>query len=100
MASVESDTLTTSSSERKGPITATDVIFQTSGSSRSGSRGTLDKCCDHLIGGANAGQTREDLFERKTMLVGVQACASIFDEHKGKAEANPRGGGGRAAGVC
>src|SRR3984957_18242600 len=92
--------LTTSSSERKGPITATDVIFQTSGSSRSGSRGTLDKCCDHLFGGANAGQSREDLFERKTMLFGVDACASVFDEHKGKAEASALACGGLDAVVC
>ena len=99
-ASVESDTLTTSSSERKGPIAATDVIFQTSGSSRSGSRGTLDKCCDDLIGGANAGQTRKDLFERKTMLFGVQACASVFDEHKGNAEASALACGGLDAVVC
>src|ERR1700678_2932706 len=63
-------------------------------------RGTLDKCCDHLIGGANAGQTREDLFERKTMLFGVQACASVFDEHKGKAEAGALACGGLDAVVC
>src|ERR1700722_1861763 len=92
--------LTTSSSERKGPITATDVIFQTSGSSRSGSRGALNKSCDHLIGGANAGQTREDLFECKTMLFGVQACASVFDQYKGKAEANALARGGLDAVVC
>src|SRR3984957_9751364 len=92
--------LTTSSSERKGPIAATNVIFQTSGSSRSGARGTLDKCCDDLIGGANAGQKREDLFERKTMLFGVQTCASVFDEHEGKAEASALACGGLDAVVC
>src|SRR6202035_1147894 len=95
-----SDTLTTSSSERKGPIIATDVIFQISGSSRSGSRGTLDKCSDDLIGGANAADTREDLFERKTMLSGAQACASVFNEHKGKAEASALACGGLDAVVC
>src|ERR1700723_319237 len=76
------------------------VIFQTSGSSRSASRGTSDKSCDHLIGGPNAGQTREDLFERKTMLFGVQACASVLDEHKGKAEASALPCGGLDAVVC
>src|SRR3984957_18679767 len=75
-------------------------IWSLNGSSRSGSRGTLDKCCDDLIGGANAGQTREDLFERKTMLVGVNARASVFDEHKGKAEASALACGGLDAVVC
>src|SRR6202522_958839 len=60
----------------------------------------LDKCCDHLMGGANAGETREDPFERKTVLFGVHARASVFDEHKGKAETSALACGGLDAVVC
>jgi AcrR family transcriptional regulator len=87
-------TTVASSCERKEPITATDVTFQTSGSSRSASSGTLDKGCDDLVGGADAGQTRKDFFERKTVLFGVLACASVFHKHKSKAEASALARGG------
>src|SRR5580700_5876224 len=89
-----------SSCDRKEPSTATAVIFHTNGSSPPDSAETLGKGGDDLIGGANAGQTRENLFERKTMLFGVQACASVFDEHKGKAEASALACGGLDAMVC
>ena len=89
-----------SSAERKEPSTATAEIFQTNGLNPSDSAETLGKGGDDLVGGVNAGQTREDPFERKTMLFGVQACASVFDEHKGKAEANALACGGLDAVVC
>ena len=83
-----------SSCERKEPSTATAVIFQTNGSSPPDSAEILGKGGEDLIGGANAGQAGEDPFERKTMLFGVQACASVFDEYKGKAEASALAGCG------
>src|ERR1700723_1629955 len=89
-----------SSCARKEPSTATAVIFQTNGSSPPDSAEILGKGGEDLIGGANAGQTGEDPFERKTMLFGVQGCASVFDEHKGKAEANALACGGLDAVVC
>src|SRR5580692_2156245 len=87
-ASVESETLTTvaSSCERKDPITATDVIFHTSGSSRSPSLGALGKGSDYLRSAAYTRQAREDLFKPKTVLFRVQACTGVFDHHKSKSQ--------------
>src|SRR5271155_2682383 len=93
-ARLESDTLTmvASSCARKEPSTATVVIFQTNGSSPPDSLATLGKGRQDLIGGANAGQTREDIFKGEAVMLGVLAGAGIFDEHKGKAEAGALAG--------
>src|SRR6202012_358586 len=48
----------------------------------------------NLIGGANASQTREDIFKGEAVMLGVVAGAGIFDEHKGKAEAGALAGCG------
>jgi hypothetical protein len=95
-ARLESDTLTmvASSCARKEPSTATAVIFQTNGSSPPDSAETLGKGGEDLIGGANARETREDMFKGETVMLGVLAGASVFDEHKGKAEASTLTRGG------
>src|SRR6202044_1051822 len=95
-ARLESDTLTmvASSCPRKEPSTATAVIFQTNGSSPPDLAETLGKGGDDLTGGANAGQTREDIFKGEAVMLGVLAGAGIFDEHKGKAEAGALAGCG------
>src|ERR1700740_1745624 len=93
---IESDTLTmvASSCARKEPSTATAVIFQTNGSSPPDSAETLGKGGQDLMGGANAGQTREDIFKGEAVMLGVLAGAGIFDEDEGKSQpgALPRGG--------
>src|ERR1700751_5570529 len=76
-----------SSCERKEPSTATAVIFQTNGSRPLDSLEDLGKSGQNLIGGANACETREDIFKGETVMLGVLAGAGIFDEHKGKAQA-------------
>src|SRR6202166_479708 len=88
-ARLESDTLTmvASSCERKEPSTATAVIFQTNGSSPPDSAEILGKGGEDLISGANASETREDIFKGETVMLGVLAGAGIFDEHEGKAQA-------------
>src|ERR1700686_3880698 len=83
-----------SSCARKEPSTATAVIFQTNGSSPPDSAETLDKGGQDLIGGANASETREDIFKGEAMMLGVLAGAGIFDEHKGKARAGTLTPGG------
>src|ERR1700678_2145580 len=83
-----------SSCARKEPSTATVVIFQTNGSRPLDSLEALGKGSQNLIGGANAGQTREDIFKGEAVMLGVLAGASIFDEHKGKAEAGALAGCG------
>src|SRR6202789_3032113 len=88
-----------SSAERNPPSTATAVIFQTNGSSPPDSAEILGKGGEDLIGGANAGQTREDIFKGEAVMLGVLAGAGIFDEHKGKAEAGALAGCGLNAGV-
>src|ERR1700719_4788152 len=88
-----------SSCARKEPSTATAVIFQTNGASPPDSAETLGKGGQDLIGGANAGQTREDMFKGEAVMLGVLAGAGIFDEHKGKAEAGALAGCGLDAGV-
>src|ERR1700751_5598678 len=72
---------------RKEPSTGKAVIFQTNGSSPPDSAETLGKGGQDLIGGANAGQTREDIFKGEAVMLGVLAGAGIFDEHEGKAQA-------------
>jgi hypothetical protein len=59
----------------------------------------LGKRGQDLIGGANAGETREDIFHGEAVMLGVLAGAGIFNEHKGKAEAGTLAGGGFDAGV-
>src|ERR1700678_3393245 len=88
-----------SSCARKEPSTATVVIFQTNGSSPPDSLEALGKGGQDLIGGANAGQTREDMFKGEAVMLGVLAGAGIFDEHKGKAEASALAGCGLDASV-
>src|SRR3984957_4358146 len=88
-----------SSCARKEPRTATAVIFHTNGSSRTVSLEFLGKGGQDLIGGANASETREDLFKRVAVLFGVLGGASVFDQHKGKAEAGALAGGGLDARV-
>src|SRR5271163_5370567 len=88
-----------SSCARKEPSTATAVIFQTNGSSPPDSAETLGKGGQNLIGGANASETREDMFKSESVMLGVLAGAGIFDEHKGKAEAGALAGGGLDARV-
>src|SRR5580658_411342 len=83
-----------SSCERKEPSTATAVIFQTNGSSPLDSLDDLGKGGQDLLGGANARETREDMFKGEAMMLGVLAGAGIFDEHKGKAEASTLTRGG------
>src|SRR5580704_11686270 len=83
-----------SSCERKEPSTATVVIFQTDGSRRLDSLEDLGKGGQNLIGGADAGKTREDVFKGKAVMLGVLAGAGIFDEHKGKAQAGALAGCG------
>src|ERR1700722_12660023 len=100
-ARLESDTLTTvaSSCERKEPSTATVVIFQTNGSRPLDSLEALGKGGQNLIGGADAGETREDIFKGEAVMLRVLAGAGIFDEHEGKAEAGALADGGLDAGV-
>src|SRR5580692_5869496 len=83
-----------SSCARKEPSTATAVIFQTNGSSPPDSAETLGKGGQDLIGGANAGETREDMFKGEAVMLGVLAGAGIFDEHEGKAQAGTLTRGG------
>src|ERR1700722_4984402 len=75
-----------SSCARKEPSTATAMIFQTNGSSPQDSAETLGKGGQDLVGGANAGETREDMFKGEAVMLGVLAGAGIFDEHEGKAQ--------------
>src|SRR6202008_1709172 len=100
-ARLESDTLTMVASNwaRKEPSTATAVIFQTNGSSPPDSAETLGKGGQDLIGGANAGQTREDIFKGEAVVLGVLAGAGVFDEHEGKAQAGSLTRGGLDTGV-
>src|SRR3984885_13411315 len=95
-ARLESDTLTmvASSCERKESSTATVVIFQTNGSRPPDSLEDLGKGGQNLIGGANASETREDIFKGEAVMLSVLAGAGIFDEHKGKAQASTLTRGG------
>src|SRR5580658_6612514 len=88
-ARLERETFTTvaSTCPMRDPSTATAVIFQTSGSSRSTWFLALGKCGEHLIGRAHASETREDIFKGEAMMLGVLAGAGVFDKHKGEAEA-------------
>src|SRR6201987_2654334 len=88
-----------SSCARKEPSTATAVIFQTNGSSPPDSAETLGKGGQDLIGGANAGQTREDIFKGEAVMLGVLAGAGVLDEHEGKAQAGSLTRGGLDTGV-
>src|ERR1700753_2485986 len=83
-----------SSCARKEPSTATAVIFQTDGSSPPDAAEILGKGGEDLTGGANASETREDIFKGETVMLGVLAGAGIFDEHKGKAQAGTLTRGG------
>src|SRR5580658_354643 len=88
-----------SSCERKEPSTATAVIFQTNGSSPPDSLEDLGKGGQNLIGGTDAGETREDMFKGEAVVLGVLAGAGILDEQKCQAEAGALAGGGLDAGV-
>src|SRR5579859_3476740 len=83
-----------SSCERKEPSTATVVIFQTNGSRPLDSLEDLGKGGQDLLGGADARETREDMFKGEAMVLGVLAGAGIFNEHKGKAQAGTLTRGG------
>src|ERR1700761_1817819 len=95
-ARLESDTLTmvASSCARKEPSTATAVIFQTDGSRPLDSLEDLGKIGQNLIGGTDACETREDIFKGEAMVFGALGGASVFDEHKGKAETSTLTRGG------
>src|SRR5580700_2359383 len=88
-ARLERETFTTvaSTCPMRDPSTATAVIFQTSGSSRSSWSLVSDKCGEDLIGGTHAAYSRKDLLERKTMMFTVLAGAGVFDDDKAKTEA-------------
>src|ERR1700761_4404835 len=88
-----------SSCARKEPSTATAVIFQTNGSSPPDSAETLGKGGQDLIGGANASETREDIFKGEAVVLGILAGAGIFDEHEGKAQAGTLTRGGLDASI-
>src|ERR1700733_6604042 len=88
-----------SSCARKEPSTATAVIFQTNGSRPLDSQEDSGKGGEDLIGGANASETRKDIFKGEAVMLGVLAGAGIFDEHKGKAEAGALASRGLDAGV-
>src|ERR1700678_3467717 len=83
-----------SSCERKEPSTATAVIFQTNGSSPPDSLEGLGKGGQNLVGGADACETREDMFKGEAMVFGALGGAGVFDDHKGKAEAGALTRGG------
>src|SRR3984957_11418352 len=83
-----------SSCERKEPSIATVVIFQTNGSRPLDSLEDLGKGGQNLIGGTDACETREDIFKSEAMVFGALGGASVFDEHKGKAEASTLTRGG------
>src|SRR6202453_95909 len=83
-----------SSCARKEPSTATAVIFQTNGSSPPDSGEILGKGGEDLIGGANASETREDIFKGEAVMLGILAGAGIFDEHESKAQAGTLTRGG------
>src|SRR6266550_6643712 len=59
----------------------------------------LGKGGQNLIGGADAGETRKDIFKGEAVMLSVLAGAGIFDEHKGKAQAGTLTRGGLDAGV-
>src|SRR6202008_2715155 len=59
----------------------------------------LGKGGQNLIGGANACETREDIFKGEAVMLGVLAGAGVFDKHKGKAQAGTLTRGGLDTGV-
>jgi hypothetical protein len=75
------------------------VIFQTNGLRLLGSLEDLGKGGEDLIGGANARETRKDIFKGEAVMLGVLAGTGVFDEHKGKAEAGALASRGLDAGV-
>src|SRR5580692_4223239 len=83
-----------SSCARKEPSTATAVIFQTDGWRPLDSVEGLGKGGQYLICGANASETREDIFKGEAMVFGALGRAGVFDEHKGKAQASTLTRGG------
>src|SRR5580704_18294918 len=95
-ARLERETFTTvaSTCPMRDPSTATAVIFQTSGSSRSNWLLVLGKCGEDLIGGAHATEPREYLLECETMLFTILAGAGVFNDDKAKAEAGTLSGRG------
>src|ERR1700722_19092529 len=88
-ARLERETFTTvaSTCPMRDPSTATAVIFQTSGSSRSTWFLALGKCGEDLIGGAHATEPRQYLLACETMLFTILTGAGVFDDDKAKAEA-------------
>src|ERR1700684_2300270 len=88
-----------SSCERKEPSTATAVIFQTNGSRPLALLEALGKGGQNLIGGADPGDTREDIFKGEAVMLGVLAGAGIFGEHEGKAQAGTLTRGGLDASI-
>src|ERR1700733_3678305 len=88
-ARLERETFTTvaSTCPIRDPSTATAVIFQTSGSSRSTWFLVLAKCGEDLIGRAHAREPREYLLKCETMLFAILTGAGVFNDDKTKAEA-------------
>src|SRR5580692_7019975 len=87
-ARLERETFTTvaSTCPMRDPSTATAVIFQTSGSSRSTWFLALGKCGEDLIGGAHATEPRQYLLACETMLFAVLTGAGVFNDDKAKTE--------------
>src|ERR1700739_2362029 len=95
-ARLERETFTTvaSTCPMRDPSTATAVIFQTSGSSRSSCFLISGKWGEDLIGRAQAQEPRQYLLECETMLFTILTGAGVFNDDKAKAEAGtlPRRG--------
>ena len=75
------------------------MIFQTNGSRPLDSLEDLGKGGQDLIGGTDACETREDIFKREAVMLGILAGAGIFDEHEGKAQAGTLTHGGLDASI-
>src|SRR5579862_7430042 len=101
-ARLERETFTTvaSTCPMRDPSTATAVIFQTSGSSRSTWFFVLGKCRQDLMSGAHATEPREYLFECETMLFTILTRAGVFNDDKAEAEAGTLPRRGLYPGIC
>src|SRR5882724_4469801 len=90
-ARLPSETLTTvaSSCARNEPSTATETVFHTPGLSRSKWSASSGKSFQHLIDRPHSCKTREDVLERKPMLVGIPARAGVFGDNESKGQARP-----------
>src|ERR1700721_4374342 len=85
-ARLESETFTTvaSTCPIRDPSTATAVIFQTSGSSRSSWLSVLGKSGEDLFGRAHPTEPREYFLERESMLFTILTRAGVFTPDNAK----------------